>query len=61
MASEFGRERMKMQDSVLRDRRLPPSADVGQRPTPQTTIEAILHCVRVGGTKALHEPANIER
>jgi hypothetical protein len=32
-----------------------------QRPTPQTTIEAILYCVRVRGTKALHEPANIER
>jgi hypothetical protein len=32
-----------------------------QRPTPQPTIEAIMYCVRVRGTKALHEPANIER
>lgn len=32
-----------------------------QRPTPQTTIEAIMYCVRTGGAKALHEPANIER
>jgi hypothetical protein len=31
------------------------------RPTPQTTIEAILHCVRERGLAALKEPANIER
>src|ERR1700730_11680426 len=29
--------------------------------TPQTTIEAILHCVRERGIAALKEPANIER
>jgi hypothetical protein len=29
--------------------------------TPQTTIEAILHCVRERGLAALKEPANIER
>jgi hypothetical protein len=29
--------------------------------TPQTTIEAILHCVRERGVAALKEPANIER
>jgi hypothetical protein len=32
-----------------------------RRPTPQTTIEAILYCVRERGLKALREPANIER
>jgi hypothetical protein len=32
-----------------------------QRPTPQTTIEAIMYCVSTRGTKALHEPANLER
>jgi hypothetical protein len=32
-----------------------------QRPTPQPTIEAMLHCVRERGPKALHEPANLER
>jgi hypothetical protein len=32
-----------------------------RRPTPQSTIEAILHCVRERGLKALKEPANIER
>jgi hypothetical protein len=31
------------------------------RPTPQTTVEAVLHCVRERGLKALKEPANIER
>jgi hypothetical protein len=35
----------------------------GQRrpPTPQTTIEAIIWCVRTRGLAALQEPANIER
>src|SRR5262245_27028909 len=32
-----------------------------QRPTPQTTIEAIMFTVRERGPKALHEPANIQR
>jgi hypothetical protein len=31
------------------------------RPTPQTTIEAILYCVRERGPNALHEPENVER
>jgi hypothetical protein len=31
------------------------------RPTPQTTIEAILHCIRGRGVAALKEPANVER
>lgn len=29
--------------------------------TPQTTIEAVLHCVRERGLAALREPANQER
>jgi hypothetical protein len=32
-----------------------------QRPTPQTTIEAILYCVRQRGLTALRDAANIER
>jgi hypothetical protein len=32
-----------------------------QRPTPRSTVEAILHCVRERGPAALQEPANIER
>jgi len=31
------------------------------RPTPQSTIEAILYCVRERGLAALKEPANLER
>ena len=31
------------------------------RPTPQTTIEAILYCVRERGVSALKEPENLER
>jgi hypothetical protein len=30
-------------------------------PTPQTTIEAIVYCVREYGLVALKEPANLER
>jgi hypothetical protein len=32
-----------------------------RRPTPQSTIEAILYCVQTRGLAALREPANIER
>lgn len=32
-----------------------------QRPTPETTIEAIMYCVRERGVNALTETANIER
>jgi hypothetical protein len=31
------------------------------RPTPQTTIEALIYCVRERGLAALKEPANLER
>jgi hypothetical protein len=31
------------------------------RRTPQTTIEAIIHCVRERGLAALEEPPNVER
>lgn len=32
-----------------------------ERPTSQTTVEAIIHCVRERGLGALKEPANFER
>jgi hypothetical protein len=32
-----------------------------RRPTPQTTVEAVMLCVRERGIAALEEPANIER
>ena len=31
------------------------------RPTPQTTVEAILYCVKARGLSALQEAANLER
>jgi hypothetical protein len=42
---------------------LPGSSDKAQIrvATPQTTIEAIMYCVRERGLPALKEPANIER
>jgi hypothetical protein len=40
--------------------RQPPSPGA-PRPTPQTVVEAVLHCVRERGIVALHEPANLER
>lgn len=38
-----------------------PTENHPARPTPRTTIEAIIFCVRERGPQALHEPANIER
>jgi hypothetical protein len=35
--------------------------DPRHRPTPQVTIEAVIHSVRSRGLKALKEPGNIER
>jgi hypothetical protein len=32
-----------------------------RRPTPRSTIDAILYCVRTRGLAALKEPANLER
>jgi hypothetical protein len=32
-----------------------------RQPTPQVTVEAIMHCVRERGLAALEEPENIER
>jgi hypothetical protein len=38
-----------------------PSPRIEAKPTPQCTIEAILHCVRERGASALKEPANVAR
>ena len=35
--------------------------DPARHPTPQSTIEAILYCVRTRGLAALKEPGNEER
>jgi hypothetical protein len=44
-----------------RTRQQRPTENHPARPTPWTTIEAIMWCVRERGPQALHEPANIER
>jgi hypothetical protein len=36
-------------------------SDPRPRPTPETTIDAILYCVRQRGVAALKESANVER
>ena len=38
-----------------------PKSQNRPRPTPRSTIEAIMYCVRERGPQALHEPDNIER
>jgi hypothetical protein len=38
-----------------------PPSERRSRPTPRTTVEAILWCVRERGIEALRETANIER
>jgi hypothetical protein len=44
------------------ERRAPPAPRrPAPRPTPRVTIEAIWHCVRERGPKALEEPANLQR
>jgi hypothetical protein len=47
----------------IADQRAPPQQDRArkQRPTPQTTVEAIMYCVRERGPAALKEPNNQER
>jgi hypothetical protein len=47
----------------LSDQQRPRLAQRGieHRRTPQTTIEAVIHCVRERGPAALEEPPNVER
>jgi hypothetical protein len=39
----------------------PSANEPALHPTPQTTMDAILYCVRERGVAALKEPANVER
>ena len=72
LAAERKARRQRVSDAIMRARRLlDPAisldrahAEINDRrgdPTPQVTIEAVLHCVRERGLVALKEPANIER
>jgi hypothetical protein len=48
-------------DADARMRQQRPTENHPARPTPRTTIEAIMWCVRERDPQALHEPGNIER
>jgi hypothetical protein len=48
-------------DNISIDRAWSELNDRRRHGTPRATIEAILHCVRERGLKALREPANVER
>jgi hypothetical protein len=50
-------------EPLLLDRTAPDAAPppTANRPTPQTTVEAVMWTVREHGLKALKEPANQER
>jgi hypothetical protein len=50
-----------MADDISLERAWYELNDPRNRPTPQTVVEAILHCVRERGIAALKEPANLER
>ena len=50
-----------LDDDVSIERALNEINDPHSRPTPQSTIEAILHCVRERGIATLDEAKNIER
>jgi hypothetical protein len=59
--SAITRTRRLLHDNVSLDAIYRGLNDARSRPTPQTTIEAILYCVRERSFKALDEPYNIER
>jgi hypothetical protein len=55
------RARRLLADNISFERAWHELNDPRSHPTPQVTVEAILHCVRERGLAALKEPANIER
>jgi hypothetical protein len=50
-----------LDDNISLERAWSMLNDPSGRPTPQVTVETILHCVRERGLAALKEPANLER
>jgi hypothetical protein len=59
--SRLARLRRLLADDISLDRIWHELNEPSARQTPQSTIEAILHCIDERGTAALKEPANIER
>jgi hypothetical protein len=49
------------EDEARRQQAPSPAPKSEKQPTPQTTIEAIMYCVREFGLVALREPENLER
>jgi hypothetical protein len=58
---EVLRARRLLADSISLERAWHELNDHHNHPTPQVTIEALMHCVRQRGLAALKEPANVER
>jgi hypothetical protein len=59
--ARLARLRRLLADHISLDRTWHELNEPSAWPTPQSTIETILHCVDERGTAALKEPANIER
>jgi hypothetical protein len=60
-SAEVLRARRLLADDISLERAWAELNDPRSHPTPQATIEAILHCVRERGLAALNEPATVER
>ena len=61
VSEETLRARRLLSDDVSIERAWNEINNPHSRPTPQSTVEAILHCVRERGIATLDEPKNIER
>jgi hypothetical protein len=61
VSEETLRARRLLSDDVSIERAWNDINDPHSRPTPQSTVAAILYCVRERGIAALNEPVNIER
>ena len=59
-SAEMARLGRLLDDGVSLERAWNELNDPRNRPTPQSTIEAIMYCVRERGVAALKEPANVE-
>ncbi len=61
MTTDLARLRRLMRDNVSLDAAWAELNDPRNRPTPETTIEAVMHAVRERGLPALKEPATAQR
>jgi hypothetical protein len=61
MSGELARTRRLLSPGISFEQVWDELTDARSCPTPRSTFEAILHCVRERGLAALKEPANLER